>query len=181
MSVKVKLNNKSFFGGNSLLIGARVNESTLFEEGATPVNNASTGNNASTVNNAAAGNITPVNNASTVNNAAAGNTTPVNNATTGQPNITQQITKVINGGFQSLVNYINQNVKQIQGPNWPEAPQQLQGTTEEVLKSAQGYLQGVINAAKEAINNQNQGTQNAASASPADNNQTNQPAQNQPA
>ncbi len=153
MSVKIRLNNKKFLLGESLLIGSR-----LYEEGETVVDasaNTSTGNvNASTG--------TENVNASTNN---------VNNQV---PPVDQQINNVIVNAFSQMVQTLNTQFAQIKLPegvkvNWVQVKQPANKTVQDVLAVTKEYLQNNINAVKQALS-QNQGQENV-------NNTPEQPAQ----
>lgn len=160
MSVKIRLNNKKFLLGESLLIGSR-----MYEADETTVDasaNTSTGNiNASTGTenvNASTGNV----NASTNN---------VNNQV---PPVDQQINNVIVNAFSQMVQTLNTQFAQIKLPegvkvNWVQVKQPANKTVQDVLAVTKEYLQNNINAVKQALS-QNQGQENV-------NNTPEQPAQ----
>lgn len=149
MSVKIRLNNKKFLLGESLLIGSR-----LYEEGETPVDtsaNTSTGNvNTSTGNvNASTGNV----------NTSTGNT---NNQV---PPVDQQVNNVIVNAFSQMVQTLNTQFAQIKLPegvkvNWVQVKQPANKTVQDVLAVTKEYLQNNINAVKQVLS-QNQGQENA--------------------
>ena len=125
MSVKVKLNNRSFFGDGPMIVGSRLFEA---EE---------------TVSQTPAA---PVNSSANVDSSA-------NSQSAQQPTISQQVEKIINLGFATLAQNVANEVVKIQGPQWPAYPQQ-QASAQETIAAVQKYLGDVINVAKTTQQNQ---------------------------
>lgn len=149
MSVRVKLNNRSFFQ-SPMVIGSRLYEAdeTIVDASA----NASTGNvNVSTGN-------------------ANASTGDANNQV---PPVDQQINNVIVNAFSQMVQTLNTQFAQIKLPegvkvNWVQVKQPANKTVQDVLAVTKEYLQNNINAVKQALSqNQGQGNTNNTQEQPA--------------
>ena len=189
MSVKVRLNNKKFLGGNSLLIGSHLYESKLFEgEVQQDANNgqgteAQNGQQQQQVagQQPAANSQQPQATAQT--NASApvsdqasaqtGNTETPNQAKTGdnqnQQSIAEQLTTVLTNGFKQFAETLKNQIASIKFPEgvqaqWkaPEAPKDE--TLQSQLDVLKGFIEANINVAKSVLEQQQKASQENANA-----------------
>lgn len=158
MSVKIRLNNKNFLAGNSMVIGGRLFEA---DENQTQQTQQPMANNANQNQTAPAQNAqtTPAQNTQTASaqqptnqnqNAQPQQTQQPQNASTGQT-LDQQVQGVLVKHFSGLQQAIAADLKSIQGPQWVNVIAPKDQSLNSVMAALQEYVKQNVEVAKKFI------------------------------
>ena len=153
MSIKIRLNNKRFLG-ESLLIGARLNEEGEVQQPAY-ISQAAAPTNGQTASQPTAQQTVPANGQTTTPNASPTNTANTQNANgqgqNSQGGVAQQLQQVYIKHFQGLQAAIANDLKTIQGVQWAQNVQPKDQSFNSIMAALQEYMKANVEAAKNAV------------------------------